>query len=170
MARANRIFVEGLHDAELVEKVWGDDLRVEGVVVEPIHGIDNLADKLLAFRPGPDRRLGVLVDHLVEGTKEWRAAKAVQTPCVLVAGTPFVDVWQAVQPSLVGLDAWPDIPPGTPWKEGVCRALGATQPAVVWRHLVDSVRSYEDLQPELVGAVERLIDFVTTERWSEPAD
>ncbi|MCW2759765.1 MAG: hypothetical protein JWO46_3511, partial [Nocardioidaceae bacterium] len=28
VARASRIFVEGRHDAELVEKVWGDDLRV----------------------------------------------------------------------------------------------------------------------------------------------
>ena len=27
VARASRIFVEGRHDAELVEKVWGDDLR-----------------------------------------------------------------------------------------------------------------------------------------------
>src|SRR5690606_2042564 len=34
VARASRILVEGVHDAELVEKVWGDDLRVEGVVVE----------------------------------------------------------------------------------------------------------------------------------------
>lgn len=34
VARASRIFVEGKHDAELVEKIWGDDLRVEGVVVE----------------------------------------------------------------------------------------------------------------------------------------
>ena len=33
-ARAARIVVEGVHDAELVERVWGDDLRIEGVVVE----------------------------------------------------------------------------------------------------------------------------------------
>lgn len=31
VARPSRIFVEGRHDAELVERVWGDDLRVEGV-------------------------------------------------------------------------------------------------------------------------------------------
>ena len=43
MARASRILVEGVHDAELVERVWGDDLRVEGVVVEPLDGIDGLA-------------------------------------------------------------------------------------------------------------------------------
>ena len=35
VAKASRIWVEGKHDAELVEKVWGDDLRVEGIVVEP---------------------------------------------------------------------------------------------------------------------------------------
>ncbi|MGH3835552.1 MAG: DUF3097 family protein, partial [Pseudonocardiaceae bacterium] len=30
-ARASRIWVEGRHDAELVERVWGHDLRVDGV-------------------------------------------------------------------------------------------------------------------------------------------
>lgn len=34
VARAGRLYVEGRHDAELVERVWGDDLRIEGVVVE----------------------------------------------------------------------------------------------------------------------------------------
>ena len=38
VARAGRIYVEGRHDAELVERVWGDDLRVEGVVVEYLGG------------------------------------------------------------------------------------------------------------------------------------
>ena len=109
-AQASRILVEGVHDAELVEKVWGDDLRVEGVVVEPIDGIDNLPAVLVDFRPGRGRRLGVLVDHLVEGSKEWRAAQALGRPVVLVTGTPFIDVWQAVKPSLLGLERWPDIP------------------------------------------------------------
>src|SRR5688572_28446884 len=69
-ARAARIWVEGLHDAELVERVWGHDLRVEGVVVEPMHGMDDLAAAVAEFGPAPQRRLGVLVDHLVEGAKE----------------------------------------------------------------------------------------------------
>ena len=69
--------MEGKHDAELVEKVWGDDLRVEGIVVEPMHGIDDLAAAVAAFRPGPGRRLGVLVDHLVPDSKESRIADAV---------------------------------------------------------------------------------------------
>jgi hypothetical protein len=31
----------------------------------------------------------------------------------------------------------------------------------MWPRLLAAVRSYADLQPALVGAVERLIDFVT---------
>ncbi|MGZ4649061.1 MAG: DUF3097 family protein, partial [Kineosporiaceae bacterium] len=69
-ARASRILVEGRHDAELVEKVWGDDLRLEGVVVEMLDGVDDLAAAVRALAPGPGRRLGVLVDHLVAGSKE----------------------------------------------------------------------------------------------------
>src|SRR6187200_1919239 len=102
VARAGRIYVEGRHDAELVERVWGDDLRVEGVVVEYLEGVDDLADQLRDFRPGPERRVGVLVDHLVPGSKESRiAASVASSPVgrhVLVVGHPFVDVWQAVKP------------------------------------------------------------------------
>ncbi len=161
VARASRIWVEGVHDAELVEKVWGDDLRVEGVVVERLDGIDLLPDRVAAFRPGPDARLGVLVDHLVAGSKEARLAAAVDDADVLVTGTPFVDVWQAVRPNVIGIGGWPDIPHGHPWKQGICEALGVSDPAVMWRRLLTSVRSYSDLEPELVGAVEKLIDFVT---------
>ena len=41
----------------------------------------------------------------------------------------------------------------------MCRRLG-TDPATFWPQLRNRVRSYADLRPELVGAVERLIDFV----------
>src|SRR4051812_49923197 len=41
VARASRILVEGRHDAELVEKVWGHDLRVEGGVVEDLDGVED---------------------------------------------------------------------------------------------------------------------------------
>ena len=54
VARASRILVEGRHDAELVEKVWGDDLRIEGVVVEYLDGVDDLGEKLRDFQPGPE--------------------------------------------------------------------------------------------------------------------
>ncbi len=161
VARASRILVEGVHDAELVEKVWGDDLRIEGVVVERLDGIDHLQTTIDAFRPGPGNRLGVLVDHLVPGSKEARLAAEVRHPHVLVTGTPFVDVWQAVKPASVGILVWPDIPKGTVWKTGICQWLGIPDPAVVWRHVLGSVRTYADLEPALVGAVERLIDFVT---------
>jgi DUF3097, C-terminal domain len=161
-ARAARIWVEGLHDAELVERVWGHDLRVEGVVVEPMHGMDGLAAAVSAFGPGPDRRLGVLVDHLVAGSKETRAAAAVAGPHVLVTGHPYVDVWQAVKPAAVGIRAWPHIPPGTDWKAGVCHALGWGEPADGARRVLGAVRSFRDLETPLIGAVEQLIDFVTT--------
>jgi hypothetical protein len=164
VARASRILVEGLHDAELVEKVWGDDLRVEGVVVERLDGMDHLGPAIDEFRPGPGRRLGVLLDHLVDGTKEARVAAAVRHPHVLVAGTPFVDVWQAVRPRAAGIDAWPVVPMGEPWKEGVIARLGVrASPGEFWRTLLGKVSTFADLDPTLVGAVEELIDFVTSD-------
>jgi hypothetical protein len=162
VARASRILVEGLHDAELVEKVWGDDLRVEAVVVEPIEGVDHLASVIARFGPGPGRRLGVLVDHLVQGSKEQRIAEAHRHPHVLVRGHRFIDIWAAVDPRRLGIAAWPDVPRGVDWKTGVCAALGAGDPPRFWRELLGRVRSYADLDPSLVGAVEELIDFVTT--------
>ncbi|MBP2336339.1 hypothetical protein JOF41_002517 [Saccharothrix coeruleofusca] len=160
-ARDSRIWVEGLHDAELVERVWGHDLRVEGVVVEPLDGVDVLAQRVAEFGTGPGRRLGVLVDHLVPGTKESRLVAAVRDENVLVTGHPYVDVWQAVKPSSVGIAAWPEVPRGVPWKEGVCAALGWGEPHEGWRRVLAGVRGFRDLETPLIGAVERLIDFVT---------
>lgn len=161
VARASRIWVEGVHDAELLEKVWGDDLRIEGIVVEPLGGIDDLVDDVRGFAPGPRRRLGVLVDHLVPGSKEARITAKVRHAGVLITGHPFVDVWAAVKPEVVGIDAWPQVPMGTPWKEGICAALGRSDPRAFWRELLGSVSRYTDLDRSLVGSVERLIDFVT---------
>ena len=159
VAKAARIWVEGKHDAELVEHVWGDDLRELGIVVEPLHGIDDLAGAVRDFQPAAQRRLGILVDHLVAGSKESRLAATVRDPNVLVTGHPFVDVWAGIRPKVLGLTAWPDVPRGQPWKEGMCRALG-TDLATFWPRLRNRVTTYADLSPELVGAVERLIDFV----------
>ena len=163
VARAGRILVEGVHDAELVEKVWGDDLRGVGVVVERLDGLDHLPSYVASFGPAADARLGVLVDHLVPGSKEERLAASVRDPHVLVTGTPYVDVWEAVRPKVVGIEAWPVVPKGRPWKEGVLAALGRPdlEPGAFWRHLLGRVTSYADLEPSLVGAVEQLIDFVT---------
>jgi hypothetical protein len=170
VARASRIFVEGRHDAELVERVWGDDLRVEGVVVEYLEGVDDLDAIVREFAPDRSRRIGVLVDHLVRGSKESRIAETVARgpygAHVLVVGHPFVDIWQAVKPERVGLSAWPTIPRSIEWKHGICEALGLphdTQADVAraWKRILGSVRSFADLEPELLGRVEQLIDFVT---------
>lgn len=161
VAVGSRIWVEGRHDAELVERVWGDDLRVEGVVVEPLDGIDDLAGLVARFGPDRSRRLGVLVDHLVPGSKESRVVAAVTHPQVLVTGHPYVDVWQAVRPSSVGIAAWPEVPPGRPWKEGVCAQLGWGATWEGWRRVLAAVDSFADLEVPLLQAVERLIDFVT---------
>jgi hypothetical protein len=161
VAQASRIWVEGKHDAELVERVWGHDLRVEGVVVEPLDGVDDLPGLVRQFSPGPTRRLGVLVDHLVAGSKESRVVAQVTSPHVLVTGHPYVDVWQAVKPTAVGIQAWPVIPPGRPWKEGVCAALGWGETWEGWRRVLSAVDSYADLEVALLRSVEMLIDFVT---------
>jgi hypothetical protein len=160
-ARDSRLWVEGIHDAELVERVWGHDLRVEGVVVEPLHGIDELAERVAGFGTGPGRRLGVLVDHLVAGSKEARIIASLDDDNVLVTGHPYVDIWQAVRPAAVGIPRWPVIPKGQPWKEGICAALAWGEPADGWRRVLAGVHSFRDLETPLIGAVERLIDFVT---------
>jgi len=172
VARASRIFVEGRHDAELVEKVWGADLRIEGVVVEYLEGIDHLEQILTEFGPSRDRKVGVLVDHLVPGSKESRIADAVARGphgrSVLVVGHPYVDVWQAVKPARVGLTAWPTIPRNLEWKHGICDVLGwphdeQADIARAWQRILGQVRSYADLEPQLLGRVEQLIDFVTVD-------
>jgi hypothetical protein len=172
VARASRILVEGRHDAELVEKVWGSDLRGEGVVVEYLEGIDNLESVLADLSPNHDRRYGVLVDHLVAGSKEQRIADAVGAgpyrDFVLVVGHPFVDIWQAVKPDRLGIAAWPTVPRSVEWKHGVCEALGwphddQADIAAAWQRILATVHTYADLEPTLLGRVEQLIDFVTVE-------
>jgi hypothetical protein len=161
VAKASRIWVEGVHDAALVERIWGDDLRIEGVVVEPLDGIDDLQAAVKQFGPRENRKLGVLVDHLVPGSKESRIVSAVTDPNVLVTGHPYIDIWQAVKPERVGIRQWPVIPPGRPWKEGICEALGVREPADMWRRILSSVSSYKDVETPLINSMERLIDFVT---------
>lgn len=175
VARASRIWVEGIHDAELVEKIWGDDLRIEGIVVEPLHGADDLVALVEAFNPGPTRRLGVLLDHLVDGSKESRIADRVagrdtahdRGGAVLICGHPYVDIWQAISPQTIGISEWPVVPRGEPWKDGVLRALGfdpgASDRATgrFWQGVLAKVTSYKDVETPLVNAVEQLIDFVT---------
>jgi hypothetical protein len=134
-----------------------------------LDGVDNLEAVLRDFRPGPGRRAGVLVDHLVPGSKESRIAAKVTAGArgehVLVAGHPYVDVWQAVRPERLGLERWPDVPRGTDIKVGTLAALGwphADQADIAsgWKRILGTVRSYKDLSPALLGRMEELIDFV----------
>jgi hypothetical protein len=172
IARASRILVEGRHDAELVVRVWGDDLREEGVVVEYLQGIDLLDATLEEEPPSAQRRYGVLVDHLVPGSKESRIADAIgrgrHGAHVLIVGHPWIDVWQCVTPRAVGIERWPEVPRGIEFKVGVCRALGwpardQADIARAWQRILASVKSYRDLEPAFLGRVEELIDFVTVD-------
>lgn len=161
VAAPSRIWVEGIHDAAIVEKIWGHDLRVEGVVVEYLEGLDNLPAQLAEFQPGPGRRVGVLADHLVKGSKETRLTQSVG-PDVLVTGHPYIDIWAAVKPERLGMRAWPDVPYGEDWKTGVCRRLGWSDPQEGWNRVYNAVHTFKDIDSTLIGAVERLVDFVTT--------
>lgn len=160
VAAPSRIWVEGIHDAAIVEKIWGHDLRVEGVVVEYLEGLDNLEQRLAEFQPSATRRIGVLADHLITGSKEMRLTQDVG-PHVLVTGHPFIDIWAAVKPERLGIRAWPEIPYGQDWKTGICQQLrwGSTQEG--WNRVYRAVNTYKDVDATLIGAVERLVDFVT---------
>jgi hypothetical protein len=161
VAQASRIWVEGSHDAELIEKIWGDDLRVEGIVVEPLHGADDLADLVRSFQPAENRRLGVLLDHLVAGSKESRIAAKIADTNVLVCGHPYVDIWQAIRPEILGIKRWPEVPRGQPWKDGIVAAFGLQEePGRLWQRILGRVTSYKDVETPLVNSVEQLIDFV----------
>lgn len=94
---------------------------------------------------------------------------------VLVVGHPFIDVWQAVKPARLGIEAWPVVPRSTEWKHGVCEALGwphETQAdvAAAWQRILGTVSTYADLEPSLLGRVEQLIDFVTDEITDEATE
>lgn len=169
-ALPSRILVEGRHDAELVEKVWGADLRAEGVVVEYLQGIDKLDELLADAPPTATRRYGVLVDHLVAGSKETRIVEQIMRgphgAHLKIVGHPYIDVWQCITPAAMGIRAWPQIPRGTDWKTGICRAFGwpaedQADIARAWQRILSRVTTFRDLEPALLGRVEELIDFVT---------
>ncbi|MCQ9366932.1 DUF3097 domain-containing protein [Brevibacterium sp. 50QC2O2] len=171
VARPSRIWVEGKHDAELVEKIWGEDLRYEGVVVEPLGGLDVLAERLAEFRPDAQHRVGVLADHVVSGSKESRIAAEVMSHraysgSVHIIGHPFIDIWAAVKPAVVGIRAWPEVPRGEDWKLGTLARIGwphadHRDTARAWARILRSVSTMGDVDPALSGRVEELIDFVT---------
>lgn len=172
VALPSRIYVEGRHDAELIEKIWGDDLRHVGVVVEFLGGIDDLPAIVTEFAPERGRRLGVLADHLVPGSKEQRIADEVgrgpYAEWVFVTGHRFIDIWAAIKPERIGRKEWPTVPRGTDWKTGICAELGwphgdQADIARAWQFLLSRVDSWSDLDPKLLTEVEKLIDFVTAD-------
>ena len=127
-----------------------------------------MADLIRSFGPSRDQRLGILVDHLVPGTKESRIVAEAErvSPWVRILGHPYVDVWQSVRPARLGLEAWPVIERGRSWKHGILAELGwphqsQTDVALGWKRILGTVRSYSDLEPTLLASVEELIDFVT---------
>ena len=125
VARAGRIYVEGRHDAELVEKVWGDDLRIEGVVVEYLEGVDDLPVDRRRSSPRARTRAWACWWTTWSRARRSRASReSVTSEHALVVGHPYIDIWEAVKPSSVGIPAWPRVPRGQDWKTGVCRALG----------------------------------------------
>ncbi|MEI7885792.1 MAG: DUF3097 family protein [Actinomycetes bacterium] len=160
VAQPSRLWVEGDHDARFIERVWGDELRESGIVVEPMRGIDDLVAVVQEFAPQADRRLAILVDHLIPGSKETRLTQQIHDPNVLIVGHPFVDIWQCVRPRSMGIDSWPEVPKGEEWKAGICRRLGWGSTTDGWKRLLSAVNSFADLEPELVGAVEQALDML----------
>lgn len=65
------------HDAELISKIWGADLAFAGIMIEELFGADNLRQILSAFEPSDARRAGIMLDHLVPGSKEARIAAEI---------------------------------------------------------------------------------------------
>ena len=64
---------------------------------------------------------GLRVMSDIEGD-ETRIAQAVEEEWpgdVLVVGHPYVDVWQAIRPATAGIDAWPVVGPGQPWRDRI---------------------------------------------------
>lgn len=167
IAQASRIWVEGKHDAELISKIWGSDLAYEGIMIEELFGADNLAQILAVFGPSNSKRAGIMLDHMVEGSKEARiAAEVSRMEGVLVLGHPYVDIWQAIKPAVVGLKQWPYVPRGEDIKAGTLKRMGWPYQSkedigLGWKRILDSVRDYRDLEPAFLGRMEELIDFVT---------
>lgn len=170
VAKASQIWVEGKHDAQLIAYVWGEDLQGEGIVLDSLEGVDNLPGRLASFQPSPRKRVGVLVDHLVPGSKESRIAQELLSQwgddTLLIAGHPFVDIWQAVKPVRLGLENWPEIPRHEDIKVGTLKYLGwphesQADIAQGWVRILRRVRDWRDLSAELLAPVESLIDFVT---------
>ena len=170
VAAASRLFVEVVTTPTWSRRCGATTCASRALSWEMLDGVDDSRAAIAAFGPGPGRRMGVLADHLVPGTKESGVVDAVRAlpgarGHVKVLGHPYVDVWQSVRPSRLGLDVWPVVPRGQDWKHGICAAFGwphdnQADIAQAWKRILGRVRSYADLEPT-PASVEELIDFVT---------
>ena len=170
VALPSRIYVEGRHDAELVEKIWGDDLRHVGVVVEFMDGIDDLSDIVAEFRPERGRRWACWPITWCPAARSpgsppaWRRVRTART-----CSSPAIPSWTSGRRSSrskLGLPSWPHVPRGTDIKHGTCAALGwphrdQADIARAWQRILATVTSWSDLERGLLTPVEQLIDFVT---------
>ena len=115
------------------------------------------------FDPGPGAAAwGCCSTTSSPGSKEQRAAERLPpTRTCWSPATPSSTCGRPIDPSLAGLAAWPDVPRGGRGRRACRRPAASSEPAGSGASLLRRVRTYADLDPALVGAVEQLIDFVT---------
>ncbi|MDO3703408.1 DUF3097 family protein [Micromonospora sp. C28SCA-DRY-2] len=70
-----------------MERIWGDDLRIEGLVGSRWTVSTRSDAEVRAFAPGPGRRLGVLVDHCARLQRRADRGAGGDLPHVLSPGT-----------------------------------------------------------------------------------
>ena len=160
-ARASRIVVEGMHDAELLERVWGDDLRIVGVVVERLDGLAHIEAFLTDFQPGPSRQSACWSTISSPAVKRSGLPGAGRVPTCCSPAPRTSTCGQQFGRGCWGSNAGPRFRRVSRSRKA-CAALGYDEPRDLWNDLSRSVKSYKDLEVSVVGAVERLIDFVTT--------
>ena len=79
---------------------------------------------------------------------------------MLIVGHPFIDIWAAVKPERLGIEAWPKIPRDIEWKKGVCQRLGwphrdQADTARAWKHILgEGLLVRPTWSPSLLGRVE----------------
>ena len=168
VAQPSRMWVEGNHDARFMERVWGDELRELGIVVEPMGGIDDLVAAVAEFDPRPDRRLAILVDHLVPGSKETRLAEQVRGPDVLVVGHVTLDVvgLRGHTPGSVALVYREPSAPREP--QAVAGRAHVVTGDSLFPGGVGATRTPEDFATLYDDVVHRLFDTLPDDTWVYP--
>ena len=136
-------------------------------------GVDDLAEHLRDFRPGPGapgRRARRPPRAGLQGEPD-RRRRSRKSP----GRQARADRRPPVHRHLAGGEAragsasrrWPTVPRDIEWKKGVCQQLGwphrdQADIARAWKHILGGVRVLRTTSsPRLLGRVEELIDFVT---------